>query len=230
MWPQFNDKMSWWKQNWFNVNTQPSGLQSAIPLNTAVNANQKEKNDDMAKLIKRLTFMWHIENMHSYKNTKASFQSSQLSNHDTWSSRIELFSIRLKNAFLWHFFSLLLLLLFFLCKFHIFRTFFPRYSSGRALEKIYFQFVATLWKTRFWMKPQNQCNSKMLGVPVNKPTKMNERREKLIDLVNIGRVNKYQLQIWTDQFQYISFWNVGLFRERIEYRKVLARFFLVCSV
>lgn len=70
----------------------------------------------------------------------------------------------------------------------------------------------------------------MLGVPVNKPTKMNERREKHIDLVNIGRVNKYQLQIWTDQFQYISFWNVGLFRERIEYRKVLARFFLVCSV
>lgn len=31
----------------------------------------------------------------------------------------------------------------------------------------------------------------MLGVPVNKPTKMNERREKHIDLVNIGRVNKY---------------------------------------
>lgn len=123
MWPQFNDKMSWWKQNCFNVNTQPSGLQSAIPLNTAVNANQKEKNDDMAKLIKRLTFMWHIENMHSYKNTKASFQSSHLFNRDTWGSRIELFSIRLKNAFLWHFYSLLLLL-FFLCKFHIFRTFF----------------------------------------------------------------------------------------------------------
>lgn len=43
MWPQFNDKISWWKQNCFNVNTQPSRLQSAIPLNSAVNANQKRK-------------------------------------------------------------------------------------------------------------------------------------------------------------------------------------------
>lgn len=59
---------------------------------------KREKNDDMAKLIKRLTFMWHIENMHSYKNTKASFQSSHLFNRDTWSSRIELFFDKIEKC------------------------------------------------------------------------------------------------------------------------------------
>lgn len=83
------------------------------------------------------------------------------------------------------------------------------------------------------MKPQNQCNTKILGGPLNKPTKMNERREKHIDWVNIGRVNKYQLLTNLHGPISIHFllkcWAIQRM-ERIEYRKVLARFFLVCSV